>query len=220
MKYSCNVVKDLLPLYVDNICSKESKEIVEQHLSECVDCKAYYISLRENNTLFSFPVDTKRERQKAQSFLAIKKSLRTKQFLVAILSISVLIVAIIAAVALLSSYEKAVIYDDNISVSMVDGSLVERLRGSNHEQVFIKRVETQKDGGIRVYLFFCIYDTKWNELITDKNVYSECVLCPSDRGADSVDAVYYFTGNADGIESLSSEEVEEIIENSVLLWSK
>lgn len=220
MKYSCNVVKDLLPLYVDNICSGESKEIVEQHLSECADCKAYYLSLHENNTLFSLPVDQKRERQKAQSFLAIKKSLRTRQFLAAILSISVLIAAMIAGVALLSSYEKAVIYDNNIFVSMVDGSLVERLRGSNHAQVFIKRVETRKDGENRVYLFFCIYDTKWNELITDKDVYSECVLCPSDRGADSIDAVYYFTGNADGIESLSSEELEEIIENSVLLWSK
>ena len=95
MKYSCNVVKDLLPLYVDNICSGESKEIVEQHLSECADCKAYYLSLHENNTLFSLPVDQKRERQKAQSFLAIKKSLRTRQFLAAILSISVLASAII-----------------------------------------------------------------------------------------------------------------------------
>lgn len=220
MKYSCNVVKDLLPLYVDNICSGESKEIVEQHLSECADCKAYYLSLHENNTLFSLPVDQKREQQKAQSFLAIKKSLRTRQFLAAILSISVLIASMIATVALLNSYEKAVIYDDNIFVSMVDGSLVEHLRGSNHAQVFIKRVETRKDDENRVYLFFCIYDTKWNELITNKDVYSECVLCPSDRGADSVDAVYYFTGNADGIESLSSEELEEIIENSVLLWSK
>ena len=220
MKYSCNVVKDLLPLYVDNICSKESKEILEQHLSECADCKAYYVSLSETDTLFSLPVDQKREQQKAQSFLAIKKKLRIKQFLVAILSITVLIAVIIATVSLLSYYEKAVVYDDNISVSMVDGSLVERLRGSSHEQVFIKRVETQKDGENRVYLFFCIYDTMWNELITGKDVYSEYVLCPSDRGADDIDAVYYFTGNADGIESLSSEELEKIIETSVLLWSK
>ena len=29
MKYSCNVVQDLLPLYQDNVCSEESKEIVE-----------------------------------------------------------------------------------------------------------------------------------------------------------------------------------------------
>lgn len=39
MKYDCNVVKDLLPLYQDNICSSTSKDIVEEHLRECADCK-------------------------------------------------------------------------------------------------------------------------------------------------------------------------------------
>lgn len=39
MKYSCNVVQDLLPLYQDNVCSEDSKKIVEAHLAECNTCR-------------------------------------------------------------------------------------------------------------------------------------------------------------------------------------
>lgn len=40
MKLNCNVIRDLLPLYADQICSDESRELVEEHLAECVDCTA------------------------------------------------------------------------------------------------------------------------------------------------------------------------------------
>ena len=39
MKLSCEVIKDLLPLYYDKVCSKESYILVENHLLECPTCK-------------------------------------------------------------------------------------------------------------------------------------------------------------------------------------
>lgn len=39
MKYPCEMVKDLLPLYHDDVCSDSSKKIVEEHLAECSSCK-------------------------------------------------------------------------------------------------------------------------------------------------------------------------------------
>lgn len=38
-KVSCEIVKDLLPLYYDNVCSDDSKRMVEIHLSDCERCK-------------------------------------------------------------------------------------------------------------------------------------------------------------------------------------
>ncbi|MGE7623052.1 zf-HC2 domain-containing protein [Viridibacillus sp. NPDC096237] len=38
-KVSCEIVKDLLPLYYDNVCSDDSKRMVEEHLVECEICK-------------------------------------------------------------------------------------------------------------------------------------------------------------------------------------
>ena len=39
MKYSCDMVRDLLPLYYDNACSEQSGEIVREHLDECPSCR-------------------------------------------------------------------------------------------------------------------------------------------------------------------------------------
>ncbi len=39
MKLSCEVIKDLLPLYYDKVCSEETKVIVEEHLNECENCR-------------------------------------------------------------------------------------------------------------------------------------------------------------------------------------
>lgn len=39
MKMNCKVIEDLLPLYLDKVCSEESKQLVEEHLSECEACR-------------------------------------------------------------------------------------------------------------------------------------------------------------------------------------
>lgn len=46
-KIPCNVNKDLLPLYVDNVCSEESRGMVEEHLAGCGECRKYYDALKE-----------------------------------------------------------------------------------------------------------------------------------------------------------------------------
>lgn len=48
MKVKCGVVEDLLPLYIDNVCSEESKELVEEHLGECESCSAKLKSQRDD----------------------------------------------------------------------------------------------------------------------------------------------------------------------------
>jgi hypothetical protein len=39
MKYNCDLISDLLPLYKDDICSEATKKIVEEHLAECTECR-------------------------------------------------------------------------------------------------------------------------------------------------------------------------------------
>ena len=42
MKIDCEVVRDLLPLYIDGVCSLESMRLVEDHLRECGACRMEY----------------------------------------------------------------------------------------------------------------------------------------------------------------------------------
>lgn len=36
---NCNIIKDLIPLYIDGCCSEESKKTVEEHIENCNECK-------------------------------------------------------------------------------------------------------------------------------------------------------------------------------------
>lgn len=36
---SCEVIRDILPLYQDHVCSEESRKLVEEHISTCSSCK-------------------------------------------------------------------------------------------------------------------------------------------------------------------------------------
>lgn len=48
-KLSCNIIKDLLPSYLEDICSADTKHAVEGHLSECSDCRALAAMMRETD---------------------------------------------------------------------------------------------------------------------------------------------------------------------------
>lgn len=39
VKLSCEIIKDLLPLYVDGDVSEESKNLIETHFVECNNCR-------------------------------------------------------------------------------------------------------------------------------------------------------------------------------------
>ena len=36
---NCDIVKDLIPLYIDGCCSEKSRNTVEEHIKACDDCK-------------------------------------------------------------------------------------------------------------------------------------------------------------------------------------
>lgn len=220
MKYPCDLIQDLLPLYLDGVCSEESKKVIARHLAECSDCKEFYDAMREADGMEIDTHSADRERQKAASFQAVKKKLFRKQILTAFAAVFVLTVIAFASVGILKGKTEVVEYEDNITVSMVDGDLVGRLQGSRQKHMKIKRVTGAVNGQEEIYLFFCVSDTKWDSLTVGSKVFSEFTLCSADKGADQIGAVYYFTGDYTDIESISSAELQAVIDASELLWKK
>lgn len=47
-KMNCDIIKDLIPSYVDEVCSQATKECVEAHLEECGECRLVAARLRNN----------------------------------------------------------------------------------------------------------------------------------------------------------------------------
>lgn len=48
MKYNCDLIKDLLPLYLDKTASDSSAKAVEEHMSECAECRRSYQEMKKN----------------------------------------------------------------------------------------------------------------------------------------------------------------------------
>lgn len=48
-KISCDVAKDLMTLYADEICSDDSRKLLEDHLRECDECRNFLKTISEKD---------------------------------------------------------------------------------------------------------------------------------------------------------------------------
>ena len=39
---SCDVIQDLMPVYIEHMCSTESRKLVEAHMAECEGCRQVF----------------------------------------------------------------------------------------------------------------------------------------------------------------------------------
>ena len=51
MKFNCSIVDDLLPLYLEGICSEDSKAALEEHLQECFACREKLARMKNNDII-------------------------------------------------------------------------------------------------------------------------------------------------------------------------
>lgn len=51
MKLNCSIVDDILPLYVENICSEDSRAALEGHLQECAFCREKLARMKDSSMI-------------------------------------------------------------------------------------------------------------------------------------------------------------------------
>ena len=89
-KLPCDVVQDLLPLYVDGVCSADSRQLVEAHLTDCADCRAMLADLQESEAEAAFHADAKAvigAHNKRQSKTALALGLLISVFLTGLMGV-------------------------------------------------------------------------------------------------------------------------------------
>lgn len=218
MNYPCKLIQDLLPLYYDGVCSVESREIIEEHLSECAECSRIFEEIREADKV-SIPAAPIHEMQKADSLKKVKRKILRKQILIAAAAlVAVAIIWFGISMPLKLSVDAA--KPENISVSLLNGDLIARLHGSFPGEIRIKNVEIDSNAEGKYYMFFNISESKWDRLTTSKADYTDRVLAYKEIGAANIERIYYYTGDFTGIDMLTGEELKHVIEQSTLMWSK
>lgn len=72
MKMDCEVIRDLLPLYAENMVSAQSRALTEEHLAECEPCRQHLAELTAPEPDVQFRVDS------AQQFVQYEKKKKRK----------------------------------------------------------------------------------------------------------------------------------------------
>ena len=104
MKIGCEIIKDLIPLYHDEICSEDSKVAVENHLCECESCKKYYDKLKGSDAIEVAAFDEETEAQKSESIKKVRKKMKKKTLKIVLLVVAGYLVHQIIIAALLIGF--------------------------------------------------------------------------------------------------------------------
>ncbi len=104
MKTSCDIIRDLLPLYADHVTSDASNALVEEHLNECPNCRKELEQMQR-------PVPVKLEEVPARPLEKIKKNIQKKRFF-AIVAAVVAVVCMIAVSAKLYTAQTPVTVEE------------------------------------------------------------------------------------------------------------
>ena len=80
MNKDCEIIRDLMPLVIDGVCSDKSREAVEDHVKECPVCAGIYGDLKKD--LFGEKKPEKQDQKKVDlSLKAMLKKKKVRRFL-------------------------------------------------------------------------------------------------------------------------------------------
>lgn len=111
-KKRCEITKDLLPLYADEICSDASAEFVKEHLNECEDCRQELESYRYNTGL------PERGEEK-EAFASFSKKIKKRTLLKIVVSVVLCLTVIASAAYVLFVPEYVVPYSEELMTAKI-----------------------------------------------------------------------------------------------------
>lgn len=132
MKNECDIVKDLLFSYNDNILSNTSKEFVENHLKECDECKKALEQIQEDS-------DEKNPKKELDFLRKIRHKICRKNTIIAVVSVC-LIAFIIFNIQAYKNYQEV---SSTIQIYLEDGI-------SDQELENIKNKITENDSNAQI----------------------------------------------------------------------
>ena len=95
MKITCNIIEDILPLYVDGVVSEDSRRLVEEHLEGCEECRYSLAEMQEEwiSDDLGQKAATYGEEEK-KSLKKIKSRIRKQRILTAVIAALFVCVAV------------------------------------------------------------------------------------------------------------------------------
>ena len=227
MKITCNIIQDMLPLYVDDVLSEDSRKMVEEHLKDCEVCREKRRNMEEDS-LPSFSQASENEKKaEKEILLGIRRRIRRKR-LAAVLICAACILGAAAAGNYLYYHREVYLPYEETGLRMEGDKLYSdrnwygRIRGivsPDQKTEFLVEVET-----CNVRREYPADEIPANRLVMDLGAISSGEG-DTETTIPTLEKVYYlpkeyvdFSFSDDPEEA--EKELKELEEKSVLLWVK
>lgn len=176
---NCSIIRDILPLYIENIISKDTKQFVEEHLSHCEECKSYFEVLQED---IPFEKNCLENDTGIEVIKMVESNISKKRWLTGIISavVSAIIVILIFAYLTTPEYTPYSEIDDIISIKDNNGFVTLSFTGEYE----LYEIE---DGIYNIN----IYNTLWNKLF-NVNKKQNIIVNPN---REKVNTIYYVSND-------------------------
>ncbi|MCF6459768.1 zf-HC2 domain-containing protein [Clostridium sp. Cult3] len=184
MKITCNVIEDLLPLYVEGLTSDDTRVLVEEHLKTCIDCRKQF-ELIENPK--EIPMDTN-----VEPFKRVERKLFRERIQIIALTITLVLIIVITSIAYLTSPKYLPYSSDIMSLTEHEDGKVIITFDDEVAGYDINRHEADNKEGYVYHL--TTWNTIWNQDIFKNNAQS-IILNPD---GEKVVAVYYYSTDGTG----------------------
>lgn len=113
MKRECSIVRDVLPLYFENMVSEDTAIFVKEHLEKCSECAAEFERLKSGKQIDK--AETPQRENDANVIVAFKKKIVKRIFKV-VAAVCLVFVLLLSAILLYTGISYPVT-KDNISLS-------------------------------------------------------------------------------------------------------
>lgn len=222
MKCNCGIIKDLLPLYVDQVCSDDSKELINAHLPECENCKSYLNSLRASQDVEAAAYDEEKEQRKVKMMRGMKKKIVSRNILVAVFTILILGIAGTSGIHYLKRTTVPIPVTKQMEVVYENDDLVLHVTDAIWTEASGVRFTLTEEGKSYECIAIAMNTSKWNELISSDKTCSKYTIAYSEKGANEIDRVYYSATGKDPEYPQNGELNENEIQTLgyTLVWSR
>lgn len=153
-KVPCELVQDLLPLYLDGLTSEETAKRIGAHLQTCENCRQRYDNL--NASMGCNEEEKKLEEQKEIDYLKkVKKSNKKKLFIGFVTAVLIVLVFVFIKVYFTGSEADNYVITDisrdlNHSRAVIEGTI------SKTKSVYCRyKMITQDDGKQKIIIYGC-----------------------------------------------------------------
>ncbi len=146
----CNLIEDLLPLYVEGLVSDKTKQEIEEHLKECNKCLELLKTIQKDNTLFSNEEQTPEETNDKE--IKCIKNIKRKIILKTIVAVLVTIIITLFCMNILNTYR--LIQDEDGKIILYNfntGNIKKGLDGTN---LFVEYIIKNNGKDIKYNILF------------------------------------------------------------------